>query len=120
MLNKIKLRRKRRQLRKQIKRKLMSHLNCLGVIPTIALNEVCRLYQTSKWLQTYFVEILNVMKIHVDDLYDKQLIEDFYVCARRYLVSQGIDPDTTHVDIDIIYKQKQEVKSLLINKEFKE
>lgn len=62
------------------------------------------------------------MKIHVDDLCDRELIEDFYVCARRYLASQGIDPDTTPVDIniDIIYKQKQDVKNVLINKEFKE
>lgn len=46
MINKIKLRRKRRQLRK-IKRKLSYSINKLGIIPSIAINEICRLYNTS-------------------------------------------------------------------------
>lgn len=46
MINKIKLRRKRRRIRK-IKRKLSYSINKLGVIPSIAINEVCRLYNTS-------------------------------------------------------------------------
>lgn len=29
------------------------------------------------------------MKIHVDDLYDRELIQDFYVIARCYLITQG-------------------------------
>lgn len=46
MINKIKLRRKRRRIRK-IKRKLSYSINKLGVIPSITINEVCRLYGIS-------------------------------------------------------------------------
>lgn len=74
------------------------------------------------------------MKISVDNLYDQELRDDFYVVAKRYLISQGIDPDIVDIDINInyrdehisclnkihkaivnigiTYKQKQDIKSL--------
>lgn len=82
------------------------------------------------------------MKININDIYDQELRDDFYVLAKRYLISQDIDPDIVDIDINInyrdehisclnkihkvivnigiTYKQKQDIKSLSLNKEFKE
>ena len=60
------------------------------------------------------------MKININDIYDQELRDDFYVLAKRYLISQDIDPDIVDIDININYKQKQDIKSLSLNKEFKE
>ena len=60
------------------------------------------------------------MKININDIYDQELRDDFYVLTKRYLISQDIDPDIVDIDININYKQKQDIKSLSLNKEFKE
>lgn len=65
-------------------------------------------------------------------IYDAELRDDFETLARRYLVSQNLDPDKFIIDIDVIYRdkdidkiaiklrQKQGIKSLLLHMEVKE